>query len=122
MVICPQCGAPREDSALVTSETDTVECRFCGWTGIRKELLFLTSGDLANHPQIVDRLTVLMEFMARKIGPQVGIKLVKLGLVPTDTKYAPLMAELVRNSMRAAYKSVVLGLFPTEENDGPEAG
>jgi len=117
MVICPECGAPKKDDSLIVSESELIKCQFCGWSGERKELLLLTSGDLAEHPQLVERLHVLMEFMARKIGPQVGIKLVKLGLVPMDREYAPLLAELTRDSMQAAYKSVVTGLFPAEEKD-----
>jgi hypothetical protein len=117
MVICPSCGAPRDDDAIITSEDEEVSCRFCGWKGARRELLLLASNDLAQHPQILDRLTVLMEFMARSIGPQVGIKLIKLGLVSAEVEFAPLLAGLTRDSMNAAYKSLLLGLFPTEEDD-----
>lgn len=118
MVICPQCGAPRDDDgSIIVSDEEPVTCRFCSWSGTRRELLLLASNDLAKHPQIIDRLNVLMEFMARNIGPQVGIKLIKLGLVPADKEFAPLLAGLTRDSMNVAYKALVLGLFPTEEED-----
>jgi len=117
MRICPECGWPHSDvPVLIEGESDE-ECSFCSWKGPSKDLLLIAGGDLENHPQLMDRLRVLMEYVAQYVGPQMVVKMIKLGLLPADMQYKELIATVSRDISRGAFKSAVVGLFPMKEQE-----
>lgn len=120
MVICPECGFPVDEGFVVAPE-EAVRCLFCKWVGSRKDLLLIAGGDLQNHPQMLDRLRVLMEFLSNNIVPQIGIKVVQLGLLPGDVRFAPLLASILKKVTLAAFRTLVTELLQ-EDRSGSEAG
>lgn len=107
MLICPSCGWPHEGSPLGGG----VHCDFCKWSGDAAELLRI-SGELSDYPQIVERLKALSQAVSTDIGKRLAQLVVHYGLIQADPSFAPLLATVTRNACNAAFKSVLLDLFP----------
>lgn len=114
MVVCPDCGCPVEEESSIIATDREVFCKFCKWSGVSKDLLLLTSNSLSDHPQIIDKMTVLMEFFHKNLAPHIQMKILKLGLVPAEPEFAVILATMTRDAMQAAYKEILLGLFPNK--------
>ncbi len=107
MLICPSCGWPH-DEVLVGGPT---RCDFCGWAGSSTELL-RASGELSDYPQIIERLKALSQAISTDIGPELAKRVVHYGLIERDPSFAPLLASVTKNACNAAFKSILMDLFP----------
>lgn len=120
MLICPACGWPH-DEVLVAGPT---RCSFCGWAGASSDLL-RASGELSDYPQIVERLKALSQSISTDIGPELARRIVHYGLIERDPTFTTLLATVTKNACNAAFKSILMDLFPEKGNvdgDGTATG
>lgn len=120
MVVCPQCGYPQQGTFGIIAERDT-SCQRCDWTGLSSDLIAVPDGKFAD-PKSFDEL---YKFLQEKISPQVGRKMVELGLVkqidtgrmtPAEAKeHLKVFTELLIGYSRAGFESILRGVL---ERDG----
>ena len=123
MRLCPACGWPQEEESLIAPSAEAL-CKVCKWSGQRKDLLAVASSDLSKLPQIVKRLEVLYQDLMTVHRP-LGTAIVRLGLIPSEAEYAPLLAAVLERATRDAFAGIVSELFPKEEanvSDEAESG
>mgnify|MGYP001824616049 CR=1 FL=1 len=115
MVVCPQCGYPKEENALVIGERD-VTCKMCAWHGSSSELLEFEDESKFQDPR---KLQEFMGFLQKHISPLVGKELANLELISRDPSpdNIAFITKLLVDYSRAGFGAVLKGLLlgPKEE-------
>jgi len=114
MVICPECGYPYEDEAYTIGERN-IQCANCSWSGSSSKLI------AAPEAAPVDKLQELFRFLGKDIGPQIGVRLVKLGLLTnsSEPENVAKIARVLQAGARGAFRGLVTALFTEEVNGEP---
>ena len=118
MVVCPQCGCPQVEDLLVVGEWDR-SCDMCSWKGSSSELIRMDEEGKFKDPRVfID----FMSFLHKNIAKQIGIELVRLGLVssePTPGNVAHISL-LLRNFSRAGFEAVLKGVLSAKKESNGE--
>lgn len=114
MLICPQCGWPRDERDILADTA--VSCEYCKWTGVSTALL-RAEGDAAHDAEVIEKLQYLIDFIAREPAAKIGVELVSIGLVPRtfDAANVARLARITRAVSRAAFRAVVMEIFEVSD-------
>ena len=109
MLVCPICAYPVKDDLMVTSVHNTV-CVLCGHRCESSDLVEYHDGDKLVSPEV---FVQLMRFLANDISPQIGGKLVQLGIVSSDSSAVniALFTKLLISISRASFRAVLDGVL-----------
>lgn len=112
MVICPECGYPYEDDQLLVSEKK-VQCDNCPWRGSSADLL-MTEGAAPAY-----EMQQLYQYIGRELAPMLGRRMVQLGLLQrsSDTENIAMVARVLREGTRGAFRGVLDELYREEEHE-----
>ena len=113
-MICPECGYPYDDDSSIVAVRDII-CANCRWSGSSSKLLQV-KGELKGG---VDVLQQLYFFLGKSIAPQIGVKLVELGLLAPDKDPGNVVriARVLSLVSRASFRSVLESLAPEESDE-----
>lgn len=116
-VICPECGYPYEDNTYVVAER-SVTCANCRWSGSSANLLQVR-GELQGG---VDTLQQLYLFLGKNITPQIGVKMMELGLLCREGSVENVshVAHTLVTISRATFKTILE--LVTKEEEGSRDG
>lgn len=112
MVVCPQCGCPQVEDLLVIGEWDR-SCDMCSWKGKSSEFVQTEDDGEFKDPRVFFEF---MQFLQKKISPQIAQELIRLELVTTDHTPGNLahITKLLIAFSRAGFKAVLEGVLNAE--------
>jgi len=115
MLVCPNCAFPVENDLRVMSVSNVV-CVLCGHRCESSDLVRYRDDAKIVNPKV---FVELMQFFTQAITPQIGGKLVELGIMSADPSLENIAAftKLLIKISRASFQAVLEGVLIQDDEE-----